>query len=330
MENESKKGDHLKTDKSEIYIITPNQRGYQVNIFLISPQKHTLWVRLEVPHWGTSNAYSQHMFLWTNKKTISSLWLKKMSYLELCIWKLQWWTEKSFLTFQQISCKTYQTVNFELAKAKRCQKKLLKIRESSITLKAVESKNVCLVWSEVLTSLLTIFLVVSWWCLDIGVGKDALLQCSVTTVSCSMILILVTLYWQCCDLHSHTHPLPADNILKYFSNFFEKMDLTLLKIVSHKFVWSIRSYFMRKMSWVCHLLNLPIALQAISWRATTFTVITLYWDRQAKSANSVDPDQMPQNAASDQGLLCLPYIQQYLRHINRKQNGLFQVLGQVW
>ena len=33
-----------------------------------------------------------------------------------------------------------------------------------------------------------------------------------------------------------------------------------------------------------------------------------YWDRQAW-ANSVDPDQMPQNVASDQGLQCLPLIQ---------------------
>ena len=29
-------------------------------------------------------------------------------------------------------------------------------------------------------------------------------------------------------------------------------------------------------------------------------------------ANSVDQDQMPQNAASDLGLHCLPLIQQYL------------------
>ena len=35
-----------------------------------------------------------------------------------------------------------------------------------------------------------------------------------------------------------------------------------------------------------------------------------YWDRQA-FANSVDPDQLPQNVASDQGLHCLPYIKQY-------------------
>ena len=32
-----------------------------------------------------------------------------------------------------------------------------------------------------------------------------------------------------------------------------------------------------------------------------------YWDRKA-FVNSVDPDQTPQNAASDQGLHCLPYI----------------------
>ena len=41
-----------------------------------------------------------------------------------------------------------------------------------------------------------------------------------------------------------------------------------------------------------------------------------YWARQA-FANSVDPDQTPQNAASDQGLHCLPYIQQYVTHIKR-------------
>ena len=33
-----------------------------------------------------------------------------------------------------------------------------------------------------------------------------------------------------------------------------------------------------------------------------------FWDRQAWP-NSVDPDQTPQNAASDQGLHCLPLIQ---------------------
>ena len=38
-----------------------------------------------------------------------------------------------------------------------------------------------------------------------------------------------------------------------------------------------------------------------------------YWNRHA-FANSVDPDQMLQNGASDQGLHFLLYMQQYYRH----------------
>ena len=41
-----------------------------------------------------------------------------------------------------------------------------------------------------------------------------------------------------------------------------------------------------------------------------------YWDRQAW-ANSVDPDQTPQNAPSDQDLHYIPLIQHYFRHTNR-------------
>ena len=37
----------------------------------------------------------------------------------------------------------------------------------------------------------------------------------------------------------------------------------------------------------------------------------MYLDRQAW-ANSVDPDEMPQNVASQQGLHCLLLIQQFL------------------
>ena len=40
-----------------------------------------------------------------------------------------------------------------------------------------------------------------------------------------------------------------------------------------------------------------------------------YFDRQAWET-SVDPDQMPQNVASDQDLHCLPLNQQFFRHIN--------------
>ena len=55
----------------------------------------------------------------------------------------------------------------------------------------------------------------------------------------------------------------------------------------------------------------------------TNTVINLsigHWDRQAQ-ANCVDPDQMPQNAASDQGLHCLPLIQYFMPH-QQIVNGL--------
>ena len=34
-----------------------------INSFLIYSQKHMLWCSLEVPHWGASNEYPQHMFL---------------------------------------------------------------------------------------------------------------------------------------------------------------------------------------------------------------------------------------------------------------------------
>ena len=40
-------------------------------------------------------------------------------------------------------------------------------------------------------------------------------------------------------------------------------------------------------------------------------ICSKFSDKQAY-ANSVDPDQTPQNAASDQGLHCLPPIQQFL------------------
>ena len=44
----------------------------------------------------------------------------------------------------------------------------------------------------------------------------------------------------------------------------------------------------------------------------------MYWDRQA-CANSVDPDQTPQNAVSDQGLNCLPQIHHFV-WIDKKED----------
>ena len=42
-----------------------------------------------------------------------------------------------------------------------------------------------------------------------------------------------------------------------------------------------------------------------------YHIYSMYSDRQAR-ANSVDPDEMQQNAASHLGLHCLPLIQQFL------------------
>ena len=42
-----------------------------------------------------------------------------------------------------------------------------------------------------------------------------------------------------------------------------------------------------------------------------YSIYSMYLDRQVR-ANSVDPDEMPQNAASHKGLHCLPVIQQFL------------------
>ena len=46
------------------------------------------------------------------------------------------------------------------------------------------------------------------------------------------------------------------------------------------------------------------------------TIFTLKYSDRLALGNSADPDQMLQNAASDQGLHCLVFTQQYFRHIN--------------
>ena len=54
-----------------------------IDIFLISGQKHMLWV-LEAPHRGASNEYPQHMFSSRNKKNYlpyyTDLWMSKVSF----------------------------------------------------------------------------------------------------------------------------------------------------------------------------------------------------------------------------------------------------------
>ena len=47
--------------------------GYQVYIFLISPQKQMLWVLIRS---ASSNDYPQHMFSWRNKKNINTFGLE--------------------------------------------------------------------------------------------------------------------------------------------------------------------------------------------------------------------------------------------------------------
>ena len=49
-----------------------------------------------------------------------------------------------------------------------------------------------------------------------------------------------------------------------------------------------------------------------------------YFDRQAW-ANSVDPDQTPQNAASDQGLRCLSLNQQFLETSKSNLRDSFKI-----
>ena len=55
---------HIAPDKTHFF-------SWKVlKFFLSSLGKHLLWYSLEVPHWGTSNEYLQHMFSWRNWKNI--------------------------------------------------------------------------------------------------------------------------------------------------------------------------------------------------------------------------------------------------------------------
>ena len=54
-----------------------------IDIFLISPQKHVLLVLIRSARWGASNEYQQHMFLWRNKKNICQVAPLIWSYASL-------------------------------------------------------------------------------------------------------------------------------------------------------------------------------------------------------------------------------------------------------
>ena len=53
---------------------------------------------------------------------------------------------------------------------------------------------------------------------------------------------------------------------------------------------------------------------------------TMYWERKAQP-NSVEPDQQPQKAASNQGQNCLPLMQQFLDTSIGSSTDLFNFGG---
>ena len=55
----------------------------------------------------------------------------------------------------------------------------------------------------------------------------------------------------------------------------------------------------------------------------TYHIYPKYLDKQAWT-NSVDPDQRLQNAASDQGLHCLPFIKEYFRYSTSSKADFFK------
>ena len=66
--------------------IALDKMGFQITFFLFLHENICYGYSLEAPWRGTSNEYPQHMFLWRNKKNISTFWLKKKAaYQELCI-----------------------------------------------------------------------------------------------------------------------------------------------------------------------------------------------------------------------------------------------------
>ena len=67
---------HKNSDiKAPIILTAPDKRRYQVNIFFLFIHKPICCgYSLEVPRWGTSNEYWQHLVLWKKKKYINTFW----------------------------------------------------------------------------------------------------------------------------------------------------------------------------------------------------------------------------------------------------------------
>ena len=71
---------------SMLSLIATDKRGYPHNFFLFLDKNICCGYSLEVPRWGASNEYPQHMFSLRNKEDISIFRMKKAPYLLL--WSL--------------------------------------------------------------------------------------------------------------------------------------------------------------------------------------------------------------------------------------------------
>ena len=88
-----------------------------------------------------------------------------------------------------------------------------------------------------------------------------------------------------------------------------------------------RNLHTKKKTWILPTTGIYVLLFFSKINLKQYCNDPKYWDRQAW-ANSVDPDQMPQNAASYQGLHCLPLAQHYLDKSRGSKIHFFQILGQ--
>ena len=68
-----------------LFIVLDKRRSQRHFFFLFLHENIYCWYSLEAPRRGASNEYSQYMFLWRNEKNSGTFWLKKASYLELCL-----------------------------------------------------------------------------------------------------------------------------------------------------------------------------------------------------------------------------------------------------
>ena len=103
--------------------IALDKREYQIHIFLISPQKHTLWVFIRSASSRRFEWVSQRIFSWRNKKNINNFWSKIESYPQLWmndvkqkgnLWCIQSkWPEQTVRMRSQTGLLSYSTQLFD-------------------------------------------------------------------------------------------------------------------------------------------------------------------------------------------------------------------------